>query len=278
MNRKTSLICLLIALALLSAGSVSAEEMPTITGEQYASAQYVPTILSSYGSFSFLEIAPEGAGYAVAYWYGTDEQGERVFVRTEENGDICYSRAGMEYRSLAETNQCVAYAWAPGSFEAACEEWNGMLVIEPFETVALTLTEDGHAAFEVLSVSDGDPDCRERFLVDAQTLRLISYTCAYEANGEYITALVQYTETDAPSPAPAAVMALAADDTYTVTLTDAKGVAHALQAPFTALLRFTDGKDDLILFRDRALTQPVDMIDPATEDVSGGVTLYMSKD
>ena len=41
---------------------------------------------------------------------------------------------------------------------------------------------------------------------------------------------------------------------------------------------FTDGAEQVLVFRDAAYTQPVSSLDPAEEDVSNGLTLYVSEE
>ena len=67
-------------------------------------------------------------------------------------------------------------------------------------------------------------------------------------------------------------------ETFTLTLVSADGSETTQKLPKQGKIAFTDGVEQVLVFRDAAYTQPVSSLDPAEEDVSNGLTLYVSEE
>lgn len=117
--------------------------------------------------------------------------------------------------------------------------------------------------------------------IDAQTHALQGYTCeasSTDDNGEEVTESYTLSVTyNAACLLPDDMLDQLSDETFTLTLVDEQGNATQQQLPVNLPIRFTDGSEHLLFFRDSAFENPLDTLDPAAEDVTNGMTLYYSK-
>lgn len=207
------------------------------------------------------------------FWDGLTADGRSLQVEMqEERQREIIVLDGVFYELDMERGTLSCCAWLPETQKAFAENWDEQLQIFSED---LDFTAEGNTAAASLFTMSEDGTIREEWKVDAATHALKTYTCeAAEMSGKTTEMYLLSVTYDAVCLLDDDMLERLSGPTFTLTLVDEKGNEVQQQLSADLPIHFTDGMDHLLFFRDKDLSIPADTLDPATEDVTNGVTLY----
>lgn len=272
---------MVIALCMLLPWAACAEDQ-TLSADALNEANALPALRAAYGSLMVDELVQmDETAQQQTLWDGTTSDGRSLQIAMlpdEQRMSFVLDGVFYEYDMTQGTLFCCA--WLPGSRETFAANWDAQLQIFAEDTCFVP-GEGGTAVAELATVSE-DGAIHEAWRVDAATHALQSYVAEAklkDENGEETTETYLLTVTyGAASLLTDDMLGQISDESFVLTLIDEHGSAAQQRLPSSLPIRFTDGENRLLFFRDAAFEQPVDLLDPAAEDVTGGVTLYYSSE
>ena len=268
---------ILLALLLAALPLLACAEEFTLSADALNAAQSISALRERYTSLLVLETdESDGAIETRWLWDGTDAEGRAVQAVSQSDGHVVMLVNGVFYDYDAATGDIVCCAWLPGAYEAFQADWEAQLQLFD-EDMTFTAAEDGTAAYQMATTTKDD-SLNETWVINASDYALQSYACvvqgADDTYGRYDLSVIY----GAPSLVADDVLAELGGETFTLTLVSADGSETTQKLPKQGTIAFTDGAEQVLVFRDAAYTQPVSSLDPAEEDVSNGLTLYVSEE
>ena len=282
MNINTWKKLLAIALGMLLLGTACAfgEEAQTLSADALNEANALSALRKTYTSLLVDEIIQmDDMTEQQTLWDGTTSDGRSLQVMLQtENQRMIFVLDGTFYEYDLAEGTLYCCAWLPGSQEAFAANWDAQLQI--FADELSFVLKDGNAAVAELLTVGADGTVSESWQVDAETHALQGYTCEArltDENGtESLERYILMVTYNAANYLTDDMLNTISDETFTLTLVDERGNKAQQQLPVNLPIRFTDGENHLLFFRDAAFETPVDRLDPAAEDLTNGVTLYYS--
>lgn len=284
MNINTWKKLLAIALCLLLFGTACAlgEEPQTLSAGVLNEANALSALREVYASLLVDEmIQMDEVAEQQTLWDGTTSDGRSLQVALQtENQRMIFVLDGTFYEYDMAEGTLYCCAWLPGSQETFAANWNAQLQI--FADELSFMPGEGNAVVSELLTVGADGTISESWQVDAETHALQGYTCEAhmtdengEETSERYSLLVTYNAANFLTDD---MLSQISDETFTLTLVDDQGNAAQQQLPVNLPIRFTDGENHLLFFRDATFETPVDRLDPGAEDLTHGVTLYYSNE
>lgn len=261
----------LLALLLALPAFVSAQDTLTLSGADLNEAQRRLFAADAPGVLLSEYSRENGEESNTIYWHGLESNDERfAVIRDVFTAELLTSN--WCFRQRMDTDETFAVVFPHDLLTQIRADMHDLLCIFDDETDYLFLRqEDGTLVGGVRSTIDDDA-FNEIYTIDGSTLALISYTERATTGGKNESQYDLNVFTNIANPISGLFPEILA--AFPLTFVHQDGTSATVLAPLDMSILFSDGAEDILMFTDSALENPIAVLNPAEHDVSNGLTLY----